>query len=104
MADQGLLTSLQPQGTEDYDLEKQQEEWSILEVGGCVAEVLTAIAFCHICSCCLTSRPLLQESTVSVDQHLAVTLANLLQTVLVRSTSKTAVKLLELCYDSMSFI
>ena len=41
MANQGLLTSLQPQGTEDYDLEKQQEEWSILEVGGCVAEVLT---------------------------------------------------------------
>lgn len=41
MANQGLLTNLQPQGTEDYDLEKQQEEWSILEVGGCVAEVLT---------------------------------------------------------------
>jgi len=83
-----VLTRLQPQGKVAYNMEEEQkEEWSVLGLGGFVAEVLAAIALCHICSRCLATRPLLQKSTVSVDQHLAVALPNLLQAVLVCSTS-----------------
>ena len=38
-----MLTGLQPQGTVDYNLEEeenQKEDWSILGLGGFVAEVL----------------------------------------------------------------
>ena len=43
MANQGLLTSLQPPGTEDYDLEKQQEVLATgIELGEALLKVLTA--------------------------------------------------------------